>query len=45
LFAAFAEGNLTVTIDDTLPLTAAKVAHQRIEARQTRGKLLLDVSK
>jgi NADPH2:quinone reductase len=45
LFAAVAEGNLIVTIEDTLPLTAAKVAHQRIEARKTRGKLLLDVSK
>ncbi|HEY5367178.1 MAG TPA: quinone oxidoreductase [Casimicrobiaceae bacterium] len=42
LFAAVAQRRLQVTIDQVLPLAQAGDAHRRIEARETRGKLLLD---
>ncbi len=38
-----AEGILTVTIDRTLPLAEASVAHDLLEGRQSKGKLLLEV--
>lgn len=36
-----AAGQLTLTIDRTLPLSAAGQAHQLLQGRQTSGKLLL----
>jgi NADPH2:quinone reductase len=44
LFAAYAGGRLTVTIDTVFPLDEARKAHETIEGRGTRGKLLLDVA-
>ena len=43
LFAAFVNGQITVTLDRTLPLARAAEAHAIIEGRQTKGKLLLEV--
>ena len=43
LFAMAAAGRLKVAIDSSLPLADAAEAHRYIEARKTRGKLLLDV--
>jgi len=43
LFAAWAKGELTVAIDQEWPLAEAAAAHARLEARGTRGKLLLCV--
>lgn len=43
LFAAASEGRLKVTIDTVFPLGGARKAHETIEGRGTRGKLLLDV--
>jgi NADPH2:quinone reductase len=43
LFAAYAEGALTVAIDRELPLAQAAEAHRRLESRQSTGKLLLRV--
>ncbi len=43
LFAAYAAGKLAVTIDRELPLAEAADAHRWIEARRTKGKLLLRV--
>ena len=41
-FAGFvASGRLHVDIDSVLPLSAAADAHRRLEARQTRGKIVL----
>jgi NADPH2:quinone reductase len=41
LFAAYADGALTVTIDRVLPLRDAPAAHRVLENRQSLGKLLL----
>jgi len=43
LFGWYAAGELSVIIDQTLPLAEARSAHEIIEARQTKGKLLLAV--
>jgi NADPH2:quinone reductase len=44
LFDACATGELTVVIDREYPLEDAAAAHSRLEARGTRGKLLLSVA-
>ncbi|KAB2920298.1 MAG: quinone oxidoreductase [Hyphomicrobiaceae bacterium] len=44
LFKAVGEGALSVAIDSTLPLANARRAHELIEGRTTRGKLLLDIA-
>jgi len=44
LFTATREGRLKVTIDTVFPLSKARKAHETIEGRGTRGKLLLDVN-
>ena len=44
LFKAVAEGALSVAIDRTLPLAEVRRAHELIEGRATRGKLLLNVA-
>jgi len=41
LFRLYADGKLTVTIDRTFPLADAKTAHDAIEGRQSKGKMLL----
>jgi NADPH2:quinone reductase len=43
LFAAWRDGTLEVSIDRELPLAAAAEAHRLLEARETRGKLLLRI--
>jgi NADPH:quinone reductase len=43
LFAACASGDLTVVIDREYPLEDAAAAHARLEARGTRGKLVLGI--
>lgn len=43
LFEAVADGSLRVAIDRTLPLAHAAESHRIIEARGTRGKLLLAI--
>jgi NADPH2:quinone reductase len=43
LFQALAKGKLTMTIDREFPLTAAREAHELLEARGTKGKLLLRI--
>ncbi len=43
LFKAAAGGRLVVTIDREFPLAEARRAHETIEGRHTRGKLLLRV--
>jgi NADPH2:quinone reductase len=45
LFQAAATGQLVVSIDREFPLAEARRAHEIIEARRTRGKLLLRVGK
>jgi NADPH2:quinone reductase len=45
LFQAAATGQLVVSIDREFPLAEARQAHEIIEARRTRGKLLLRVGK
>lgn len=42
LYRFYRDGKLTVTIDRVLPLADAKAAHDAIEGRQTKGKLLLE---
>jgi NADPH2:quinone reductase len=44
LFNAVRDKRLTVVIDQVLPLEKAGKAHELIEARETRGKLLLAMS-
>ncbi|HTJ02770.1 MAG TPA: quinone oxidoreductase [Methylovirgula sp.] len=44
LFNAVRDKRLTVVIDQVLPLEKAGKAHEVIEARETRGKLLLAMS-
>ncbi|MDA7947959.1 MAG: quinone oxidoreductase [Hyphomicrobiaceae bacterium] len=44
LFRAYRSGNLKVTIDTVFPLADAMRAHETIEGRGTRGKLLLDMT-
>ena len=44
LFEAAASGRLVVTIDREFPLAEARRAHETLEARQSRGKLLLKVA-
>ena len=44
LFAHYRDGRLQVTVDRVLPLAEASTAHEMIEARLTRGKLLLAIS-
>ena len=43
LHRLYLDGELTVTIDRELPLSDAKAAHDAIEGRQSKGKLLLKV--
>jgi NADPH2:quinone reductase len=43
LFAAIADGTLSVAEPATLPLTEAGEAHRRLEARETTGALVLTV--
>jgi NADPH2:quinone reductase len=43
LFAALDAGGLDVTIDRVLPLADAAAAHRVLEARESRGKLLLAI--
>ncbi|HZQ63182.1 MAG TPA: zinc-binding dehydrogenase, partial [Casimicrobiaceae bacterium] len=43
LFAAYTAGTLEVAIDRKLPLGEAPQAHRRLEARETKGKLLLHI--
>jgi NADPH:quinone reductase-like Zn-dependent oxidoreductase len=43
LLAAASEGALIATIHDVLPLEHASSAHNLMEGRETRGKLLLAV--
>jgi NADPH2:quinone reductase len=45
LFAAVAAGQLTMAIDEVLPLGEAGTAHTRILERRVTGKLLLDVKR
>ncbi len=41
LFRLYGADKLTVTIDSTFPLADAKAAHDAIEGRQSKGKMLL----
>ncbi|MDO4898628.1 MAG: quinone oxidoreductase [Rothia sp. (in: high G+C Gram-positive bacteria)] len=41
LFAAIESGNLKLSIDQAFPLSQAADAHTHLEARRTRGKVLL----
>ena len=43
LFGLYREGKLTVTIDRTFPLADARAAHDAIEGRESKGKMLLAV--
>ena len=42
LFGLLAEGKLTVTLDRTFPLADAKAAHDALEGRKSKGKILLE---
>ncbi len=44
LYRLYREGKLAVTIDRTLPLAEAKTAHDVLESRRSKGKLLLAVA-
>ena len=41
LFGAYATGRIEIAIDRTFDLADARLAHERLEARSTTGKLLL----
>ena len=41
LYKLYIDGNLTVTIDRTFPLSQAALAHKAIEERKSKGKILL----
>ena len=41
LYKLYIDGNLTVNIDRTLPLSQVALAHKAIEERQSKGKILL----
>jgi NADPH2:quinone reductase len=41
VFKAVADGSLDVAIDRVLPLEQARAAHEALESRNTKGKLLL----
>jgi len=43
LLDLIAAGQLQITLDHTYPLAEAAAAHAAIEARQTRGKVVLTV--
>ncbi len=45
LYRLYLDGNLTVTIDRTLPLSQVALAHKAIEERKSNGKILLVVGK
>ena len=44
-FAHYVEGQILITIDSILPLAEDGAAHDIIERRQTKGKLLLATGK
>ncbi|MEC9368896.1 MAG: quinone oxidoreductase [Pseudomonadota bacterium] len=44
LFSAWQAGKLKVVIDQVFPLAEARAAHETIEGRGTRGKLLLEIN-
>jgi NADPH2:quinone reductase len=44
LFTAWQSGKLKVSVDKVLPLAAAADAHRVMERRESRGKLLLEVT-
>ena len=44
LYRLYRDGKLVVTIDREFPLAEAKAAHDYIEARKTKGKLILHVT-
>ncbi len=43
LFTAIRSGALSITIDQVFPLAETRTAHERLEARTTRGKILLGI--
>ena len=43
LFALYLDGELSINIDRTFPLPEARAAHEMIEARLTKGKVLLEI--
>ena len=43
LYRLYRSGALTVTLDRTFPLADAKAAHDALEGRQSKGKMLLAV--
>jgi NADPH:quinone reductase-like Zn-dependent oxidoreductase len=43
LFSMVQSGTLEVMIEEKIPLELAAEAHRRLESRQSRGKLLLQV--
>ena len=43
LYRLYGEGRLTVNLDRSFPLADAMAAHDALEGRQTKGKLLLEV--
>jgi NADPH2:quinone reductase len=44
LHRLYLDGKLTVTIDSTFSLSDAKAAHDAIEGRQSKGKMLLAIA-